>query len=74
MLKGRVRLSKMCSVPFDPGFILCSLHNIGFVFVDLAGSSFVFQFMKKHGNLCAKAKYEAKVPPYYYIPQSCDCL
>uniref|UniRef100_A0A8C3IYQ9 ArfGAP with dual PH domains 2 n=1 Tax=Calidris pygmaea TaxID=425635 RepID=A0A8C3IYQ9_9CHAR len=27
-----------------------------------------------HGNLCAKAKYEAKVPPYYYIPQSCDCL
>ncbi|NXE75138.1 ADAP2 protein, partial [Cochlearius cochlearius] len=32
------------------------------------------EFMKKHGNLCAKAKYEAKVPPYYYIPQSCDCL
>ncbi|XP_031454615.1 arf-GAP with dual PH domain-containing protein 2 isoform X3 [Phasianus colchicus] len=34
----------------------------------------LIEFMKKHGNLCAKAKYEAKVPPYYYIPQSCDCL
>ncbi|KAM6377230.1 arf-GAP with dual PH domain-containing protein 2 isoform 2-T2 [Pluvialis apricaria] len=34
----------------------------------------LMEFMKKHGNLCAKAKYEAKVPPYYYIPQSCDCL
>ncbi|KFZ51871.1 Arf-GAP with dual PH domain-containing protein 2, partial [Antrostomus carolinensis] len=34
----------------------------------------LIEFMKKHGNLSAKAKYEAKVPPYYYIPQSCDCL
>ncbi|XP_063208479.1 arf-GAP with dual PH domain-containing protein 2 [Chroicocephalus ridibundus] len=34
----------------------------------------LIEFMKKHGNLCAKAKYEAKVPPYYYIPRSCDCL
>ncbi|KAM6345052.1 arf-GAP with dual PH domain-containing protein 2 isoform 3-T3 [Alca torda] len=34
----------------------------------------LIEFMKKHGNLCAKAKYEAKVPPYYYIPHSCDCL
>ncbi|XP_053939262.1 arf-GAP with dual PH domain-containing protein 2 isoform X2 [Cuculus canorus] len=34
----------------------------------------LIEFMKKHGNLCAKAKYEAKVPPYYYIPQSHDCL
>ncbi|XP_061233262.1 arf-GAP with dual PH domain-containing protein 2 isoform X1 [Neopsephotus bourkii] len=34
----------------------------------------LIEFMKKHGNLCAKAKYEAKVPPYYYIPQFCDCL
>ncbi|POI33475.1 hypothetical protein CIB84_002772 [Bambusicola thoracicus] len=34
----------------------------------------LIEFMKKHGNLCAKAKYEAKVPLYYYIPQSCDCL
>ncbi|KAM9281439.1 arf-GAP with dual PH domain-containing protein 2 isoform 2-T2 [Morus bassanus] len=34
----------------------------------------LIEFMKKHGNLCAKAKYEAKVPPYYYIPQSRDCL
>uniref|UniRef100_A0A8D0F0W3 Arf-GAP with dual PH domain-containing protein 2 n=1 Tax=Strix occidentalis caurina TaxID=311401 RepID=A0A8D0F0W3_STROC len=34
----------------------------------------LIEFMKQHGNLCAKAKYQAKVPPYYYIPQSCDCL
>ncbi|XP_064378768.1 arf-GAP with dual PH domain-containing protein 2 isoform X2 [Dromaius novaehollandiae] len=34
----------------------------------------LIEFMKSHGNLCAKAKYEAKVPPYYYIPQSKDCL
>ncbi|XP_043352240.1 arf-GAP with dual PH domain-containing protein 2 isoform X3 [Dermochelys coriacea] len=32
------------------------------------------EFMKMHGNLCAKAKYEAKVPPFYYIPHSKDCL
>ncbi|XP_073166690.1 arf-GAP with dual PH domain-containing protein 2 isoform X7 [Lepidochelys kempii] len=32
------------------------------------------EFMKTHGNLCAKAKYEAKVPPFYYIPHSKDCL
>ncbi|XP_014805345.1 PREDICTED: arf-GAP with dual PH domain-containing protein 2 [Calidris pugnax] len=31
------------------------------------------EFMKEHGNLCAKAIYEANVPPYYYIPQSHDC-
>ncbi|XP_025052105.1 arf-GAP with dual PH domain-containing protein 2 isoform X4 [Alligator sinensis] len=30
--------------------------------------------MKKHGNLCAKAIYEAEVPPFYYVPQSKDCL
>ncbi|NXP28147.1 ADAP2 protein, partial [Scytalopus superciliaris] len=34
----------------------------------------LIEFMKNHGNLCAKAKYEAKVPPYYYIPHSNDCL
>ncbi|NXU84026.1 ADAP2 protein, partial [Xiphorhynchus elegans] len=34
----------------------------------------LIEFMKSHGNLCAKAKYEAKVPPYYYIPQSSDSL
>ncbi|XP_074870903.1 arf-GAP with dual PH domain-containing protein 2 isoform X2 [Carettochelys insculpta] len=32
------------------------------------------EFMKTHGNLCAKAKYEAKVPPFYYIPRTKDCL
>uniref|UniRef100_A0A8C5TIF5 ArfGAP with dual PH domains 2 n=1 Tax=Malurus cyaneus samueli TaxID=2593467 RepID=A0A8C5TIF5_9PASS len=36
--------------------------------------SSLIEFMKNHGNLCAKAKYEAKVPPYYYIPRACDCL
>ncbi|KAM9119799.1 arf-GAP with dual PH domain-containing protein 2 isoform 3-T3 [Pangshura tecta] len=34
----------------------------------------LLEFMKTHGNLWAKAKYEAKVPPFYYIPQSKDCL
>ncbi|NWY21645.1 ADAP2 protein, partial [Aphelocoma coerulescens] len=34
----------------------------------------LIEFMKNHGNLWAKAKYEAKVPPYYYIPKSRDCL
>ncbi|NXU51388.1 ADAP2 protein, partial [Turnix velox] len=34
----------------------------------------LIQFMKEHGNLCAKAKYEARVPPYYYIPRAHDCL
>ncbi|XP_023794521.1 arf-GAP with dual PH domain-containing protein 2 isoform X2 [Cyanistes caeruleus] len=36
--------------------------------------SSLIEFMKNHGNLWAKAKYEAKVPPYYYIPKSCDCM
>ncbi|XP_066188507.1 arf-GAP with dual PH domain-containing protein 2 isoform X2 [Sylvia atricapilla] len=34
----------------------------------------LIEFMRNHGNLWAKAKFEAKVPPYYYIPKSCDCL
>ncbi|XP_027547301.1 arf-GAP with dual PH domain-containing protein 2 isoform X3 [Neopelma chrysocephalum] len=34
----------------------------------------LIEFMKNHGNLRAKAKYEAKVPPYYYIPRSDDCV
>lgn len=69
-----VKLSKKCSASFDTSFMLYSWHSIDFVVAHLTVTSFVFQFMKKHGNLCAKAKYEAKVPPYYYIPQSCDCL
>uniref|UniRef100_G3X346 ArfGAP with dual PH domains 2 n=1 Tax=Sarcophilus harrisii TaxID=9305 RepID=G3X346_SARHA len=32
------------------------------------------QFMTRNGNLCSKAKYEAKVPTFYYIPKSEDCL
>ncbi|XP_014733776.1 PREDICTED: arf-GAP with dual PH domain-containing protein 2 isoform X4 [Sturnus vulgaris] len=34
----------------------------------------LIEFMRNHGNLWAKAKYEAKVPPYYYIPMSHDCM
>ncbi|XP_027714506.1 arf-GAP with dual PH domain-containing protein 2-like isoform X2 [Vombatus ursinus] len=34
----------------------------------------VKSFMTRNGNLCSKAKYEAKVPAFYYIPQSEDCL
>ncbi|XP_032932299.1 arf-GAP with dual PH domain-containing protein 2 isoform X2 [Catharus ustulatus] len=36
--------------------------------------SSLIEFMRNHGNLWAKAKYEAKVPPYYYIPKSRDCM
>ncbi|XP_029456578.1 arf-GAP with dual PH domain-containing protein 2 isoform X3 [Rhinatrema bivittatum] len=32
------------------------------------------QHMRAHGNLRAKAKYEAAVPPHYYRPQPTDCL
>ncbi|XP_030062339.1 arf-GAP with dual PH domain-containing protein 2 isoform X2 [Microcaecilia unicolor] len=32
------------------------------------------KYMRTHGNLSAKAKYEAVVPPYYYRPQATDCL
>ncbi|XP_020818970.1 arf-GAP with dual PH domain-containing protein 2 isoform X2 [Phascolarctos cinereus] len=34
----------------------------------------IVEFMTRNGNLCSKAKYEAKVPDFYYIPQSEDCL
>ncbi|XP_072501089.1 arf-GAP with dual PH domain-containing protein 2 isoform X6 [Notamacropus eugenii] len=34
----------------------------------------IVEFMTRNGNLCSKAKYEAKVPAFYYIPQSEDCL
>ncbi|XP_078510505.1 arf-GAP with dual PH domain-containing protein 2 isoform X2 [Lissotriton helveticus] len=32
------------------------------------------QNMKENGNLLTKAKYEAKVPPFYYRPRPEDCL
>ncbi|CAK6437964.1 unnamed protein product [Pipistrellus nathusii] len=32
------------------------------------------EFMTHNGNLRAKAKYEARVPAFYYIPQASDCL
>nr|KAF6414891.1 ArfGAP with dual PH domains 2 [Molossus molossus] len=33
----------------------------------------VLQFMTHNGNLRVKAKYEARVPAFYYIPQASDC-
>ncbi|KAM5308386.1 arf-GAP with dual PH domain-containing protein 2 isoform 2-T2 [Glossophaga mutica] len=32
------------------------------------------EFMSHNGNLRVKAKYEARVPAFYYIPQASDCL
>uniref|UniRef100_A0A667HTD3 Arf-GAP with dual PH domain-containing protein 2 n=1 Tax=Lynx canadensis TaxID=61383 RepID=A0A667HTD3_LYNCA len=32
------------------------------------------EFMTHNGNLRVKAKYEARVPAFYYIPQANDCL
>ncbi|XP_006891126.1 PREDICTED: arf-GAP with dual PH domain-containing protein 2-like [Elephantulus edwardii] len=34
----------------------------------------VVEFMTHNGNLRVKAKYEARVPPFYYVPQADDCL
>lgn len=34
----------------------------------------VVEFMTHNGNLRVKAKYEARVPAFYYIPQASDCL
>nr|XP_054366927.1 arf-GAP with dual PH domain-containing protein 2 isoform X3 [Mirounga angustirostris] len=32
------------------------------------------EFMTHNGNLRVKAKYEARVPAFYYVPQANDCL
>ncbi|XP_027964977.1 arf-GAP with dual PH domain-containing protein 2 isoform X1 [Eumetopias jubatus] len=32
------------------------------------------EFMTHNGNLRGKAKYEARVPAFYYVPQANDCL
>ncbi|XP_038180858.1 arf-GAP with dual PH domain-containing protein 2 isoform X1 [Arvicola amphibius] len=32
------------------------------------------KFMTHNGNLNAKAKFEARVPAFYYVPQASDCL
>ncbi|XP_051035772.1 arf-GAP with dual PH domain-containing protein 2 isoform X4 [Phodopus roborovskii] len=32
------------------------------------------EFMTHNGNLNMKAKFEARVPPFYYVPQASDCL
>uniref|UniRef100_A0A8C4LTG8 ArfGAP with dual PH domains 2 n=1 Tax=Equus asinus asinus TaxID=83772 RepID=A0A8C4LTG8_EQUAS len=34
----------------------------------------IVEFMTHNGNLRVKAKYEARVPAFYYIPQANDCL
>ncbi|XP_066119391.1 arf-GAP with dual PH domain-containing protein 2 isoform X2 [Saccopteryx bilineata] len=32
------------------------------------------EFMTHNGNLRVKAKYEARVPAFYYVPQASDCM
>ncbi|XP_032769911.1 arf-GAP with dual PH domain-containing protein 2 [Rattus rattus] len=32
------------------------------------------EFMTHNGNLSVKAKFEARVPTFYYVPQASDCL
>ncbi|XP_040605202.1 arf-GAP with dual PH domain-containing protein 2 isoform X3 [Mesocricetus auratus] len=32
------------------------------------------EFMTHNGNLNGKAKFEARVPAFYYVPQASDCL
>ncbi|XP_049628249.1 arf-GAP with dual PH domain-containing protein 2 isoform X3 [Suncus etruscus] len=34
----------------------------------------IVEFMTHNGNLRVKAKYEARVPAFYYVPQASDCL
>ncbi|XP_032136825.1 arf-GAP with dual PH domain-containing protein 2 isoform X4 [Sapajus apella] len=34
----------------------------------------IVEFMTRNGNLRVKAKFEARVPAFYYIPQANDCL
>ncbi|XP_063309465.1 arf-GAP with dual PH domain-containing protein 2 isoform X2 [Pelobates fuscus] len=34
----------------------------------------LIEFMKAHGNLRAKERYEAFVPPFYYKPRVRDCM
>ncbi|XP_023409224.1 arf-GAP with dual PH domain-containing protein 2 isoform X3 [Loxodonta africana] len=34
----------------------------------------IVEFMTHNGNLRVKAKYEARVPAFYYVPQANDCL
>lgn len=35
--------------------------------------SSLLQFMAANGNNVAKAKYESKMPPFYYKPTFLDC-
>ncbi|XP_029413770.1 arf-GAP with dual PH domain-containing protein 2 isoform X4 [Nannospalax galili] len=34
----------------------------------------IVEFMTHNGNLHVKAKFEARVPAFYYVPQANDCL
>ncbi|KAJ8783903.1 hypothetical protein J1605_008946 [Eschrichtius robustus] len=34
----------------------------------------IVEFMTHNGNLRVKAKYEARVPAFYYIPKASDCI
>ncbi|KAK2498152.1 hypothetical protein MC885_008084 [Smutsia gigantea] len=34
----------------------------------------IVEFMIHNGNLRVKAKYEARVPAFYYVPQANDCI
>ncbi|XP_006154424.2 arf-GAP with dual PH domain-containing protein 2, partial [Tupaia chinensis] len=34
----------------------------------------IVEFMTHNGNLRVKAKFEARVPAFYYVPQADDCL
>ncbi|XP_068386579.1 arf-GAP with dual PH domain-containing protein 2 isoform X5 [Eschrichtius robustus] len=34
----------------------------------------IVEFMTHNGNLRVKAKYEARVPAFYYIPKASDCM
>ncbi|KAM4824866.1 arf-GAP with dual PH domain-containing protein 2 isoform X1 [Urocitellus parryii] len=34
----------------------------------------IVEFMTHNGNLRVKAKFEARVPAFYYVPQANDCL
>lgn len=45
-----------------------------FQVLQLRPFALVLQFMTHNGNLNVKAKFEARVPAFYYVPQASDCL